>query len=107
MQLLILADLYNVVGEHENAIITIRKGCRWLQGRAEQKYWDALEDDREYDTAEMAESRKPAPNAPVSGGGYALDVNARHRLGIARLNIGDVGEGKVHSFPTVLYDNAD
>ena len=102
MHLLVLADLYNTLGEYGKAAETIRKGCRWLQGRAAQKFWDACEDDREWDVP------------PESGGGgvvrggegemqpgcYPLDVNARHRLAIARIRGGDVDEGKVRVFPT-------
>ena len=48
MDLLMLADLYNVLGKHGHAIETIQTPTRWLQGRADQKYWDLCEDDREY-----------------------------------------------------------
>ncbi|KAH9944859.1 TPR-like protein [Amylocystis lapponica] len=52
MQLFVLADLRNTLGAHEEAIRVIRAGCRWLQGRGAQRFWDACEDDREYDVAE-------------------------------------------------------
>jgi hypothetical protein len=49
LHILILADLYNTLSSHDLAIQVIRKGCRWLQGRARQGYWDGVEDDREWD----------------------------------------------------------
>lgn len=99
MQLLVLADLYNALNEPVNAVDAVRSGTRWLQGRGSQKFWDACEDDREYDlppgsmdeTIQLSVSREGEPQP----GMYALDVNARHRLAIARIKSGDVEEGKV------------
>ena len=92
MDLLLLADLYNVQGQYESAIRTIKKGTRWLQGRLDQNYWDLCEDDREYDRDDW-----PArPNfGSVRAGNFVLDPNARHRLAVAKIKIGDVEEGKV------------
>ncbi|KAI1783533.1 TPR-like protein [Ganoderma leucocontextum] len=109
MHLLVLADLCNTLGEYGKAAETIRRGCRWLQGRAQQKFWDAGEDDREWDVL------------PESGGGgvvrggegemqpgyYPLDVNARHRLAIARIRGGDVDEGKMHAKIILAQDVAE
>jgi general transcription factor 3C polypeptide 3 (transcription factor C subunit 4) len=92
LDILVLVDLYNTpaLAAHENAVTTIRRGCRWLQGRGDQKFWDLCEDDREYDP--------PGANARVGGvqpGRYPLDVNARQRLAVGRIKIGDFEEGKV------------
>lgn len=95
MEILVLADLYNTLGEHERAIDVIRKGCRWLQGRGEQKYWDVCEDDREYDLREGEGRVGSGRDGEVAPGMYPLDVNARHRLAVARIKMGDVDEGKV------------
>src|SRR5271155_3869744 len=38
MDLLLLADLYNVLGQHKWAIETIWRGTWWLQERVDQKY---------------------------------------------------------------------
>ena len=93
MEILVLADLYNTLGQYEKAVETIRKGCRWLQGRIKQVFWDACEDDREYDVNEG--TRTGMGEGELEPGMYGLDVNARHRLAIARIKMGDVGEGKV------------
>ena len=93
MHVLVLADLDNTLGEYLRAADTIRKGCRWLQGRAAQKFWDACEDDREWDVPEGGVLRGGDGELPP--GMYPLDVNARHRLAIARIKGGDVEEGKV------------
>ncbi|RDX56401.1 TPR-like protein [Lentinus brumalis] len=95
MHILVLADLYNTLGEYARAADTIRKGCRWLQGRAAQKFWDACEDDREWDVPESGLVR--GGDGEVQPGMYPLDVNARHRLAIARIKAGDVEEGKMHA----------
>ena len=96
MHLLVLADLYNTLGEHAKAAETIRRGCRWLQGRAGQIFWDACEDDREYDVPrDSAGGGAPrGGEGEVQPGYYPLDVNARHRLAIARIRGGDIDEGK-------------
>ena len=95
MDLLLLADLYNVLEEHVRAVQTIRQGTRWLQGRADQKYWDMYEDDREYDMEGWPPRASATEGAVVHSGGYELDPNARHRLAVARIKMGDVEEGKV------------
>lgn len=98
MDLLLLADLYNVLGQYEQAIETIRRGTRWLQGRADQKYWDLCEDDREYDRDDWPARSSFGEGGSVRAGNFELDPNARHRLAVARIKMGDVEEGKVCCF---------
>lgn len=95
MEVLVLADLYNTIGEHERAIDTIRKGSRWLQGRGEQKYWDMCNDDREFDLPDVEIPSRAGGDGAIEPGRYPLDVNARHRLAVARIKTGEVEEGKV------------
>lgn len=92
-----LADLYNTLAKYDAAVHTIRQGCRWLQGRAAQKFWDAIEDDREWDVLNPAtgEGARVVSEGEVQPGMYLLDVNARHRLAIARIKMGDISEGRV------------
>ncbi|KAI0339047.1 TPR-like protein [Trametopsis cervina] len=99
MEILVLADLYNTTGKYEKAVETIRRGCRWLQGRAAQKYWDSIEDDREWDTpvGPHDQSARIAGDGEIQPGMYPLDVNARHRLCISRIKMGDIAEGKMHA----------
>ncbi|KAF9450761.1 TPR-like protein, partial [Macrolepiota fuliginosa MF-IS2] len=99
LELLLLADLYNTLGEHESAIEAIRKGTRWLQGRVEQKYWDLCEDDREYDLPEwpMRASNGGEDATEVTSGRFPLDINARHRLAVSRIKLGEIEEGKLHA----------
>ncbi|KAI0664249.1 TPR-like protein [Cubamyces menziesii] len=105
MHLLVLADLYNTLGEYGKAVNTIRKGCRWLQGRAAQKFWDACEDDREWDVPESNVQR--GGEGEMQPGMYPLDVNARHRLAIARIKGGDIEEGKMHAKIVLAQDAAE
>ena len=100
MHILILADLYNTLGDYARAVDTIRRGCRWLQGRAAQKFWDACEDDREWDVPDGGVKR--GGDGEMEPGRYPLDVNARHRLAIARIKGGDIEEGKVCVFGDLL-----
>ncbi|KAJ7055549.1 hypothetical protein C8F01DRAFT_994021 [Mycena amicta] len=102
MEVLVLADLYNALAEHERAVEVVRRGMRWLQGRAEESWWDLCTDDREYDPApESGEAARvirvlDAVN-DVEAGHYALDINSRHRLAFARLKMGDIEEGQMHA----------
>lgn len=92
MQLIVLADFYNSVGDPERAVTTIRRGARWLQGRSDQRHWENEVDDREYDVEGFTRSSQDATESEHS---YPLDINFRHRLAVARLMLGDHEEGKV------------
>ncbi|EGN99637.1 hypothetical protein SERLA73DRAFT_159861 [Serpula lacrymans var. lacrymans S7.3] len=107
LEVLVLADLYNSLGEYEHAINTIRKGCRWLQGRAAQKFWDVCDDDREYDLPGDDGGDIYPRAGDVRPGLYTLDVNARHRLAIARLKLGEIEEGKMHANIVLSQDAFD
>lgn len=100
MEILVLTDLYNTLGEHGKAISTVKQGCRWLQGRGSQVLWDKVEDDREFDVPDMKVERSIA-EGQVAAGMYPLDVNARHRLAIARIKMGDIAEGKASHSPLI------
>lgn len=108
IDLLVLADLYNTMSECDNAIQIIRKGCRWLQGRASQRFWDGCVDDREYDIPrEDMGNVIIERSGDIQPGHYPLDVNARHRLAIARIKLGDVEEGKMHASIVLAQDVLD
>lgn len=106
MELLVLADTYNGLGAHEKAIKTIRAGCRWLQGRSSQKYWDSCPDDREYDPPDFVRT-SDTESKTVEQGFFPLDVNARHRLATARLRLGDTDEGRMHANIVLAEDEAE
>lgn len=91
MHILVLADSYNSIKKYHNAVTTIRRGSRWLQGRGSQAHWDACEDDREFDIVGSAVIR----SGTIAPGMHELDVNARHRLAVSRIKLGDVDEGQV------------
>ncbi|KAF8957215.1 hypothetical protein BDZ97DRAFT_1924824 [Flammula alnicola] len=107
MDLLLLADLYNVLGEHGRAVEAIRRGTRWLQGRADQKYWDLCEDDREYDPEDWPPRAGAGEEGAVQAGHHELDANSRHRLAVARIKMGDVEEGKLHANAVLAEDVLD
>jgi general transcription factor 3C polypeptide 3 (transcription factor C subunit 4) len=111
MEVLVLADLYNTLGEHEGAVMVIRGGVRWLQGRKEQRYWDQCVDDREFDLLEEEGGARRGGGAgeddEVPPGRFPLDINARHRLAVARIKMGDVEEAKVGSMSVIHVDVAD
>ncbi|KZT34747.1 TPR-like protein [Sistotremastrum suecicum HHB10207 ss-3] len=93
IHLYVLADTYNALGDCDKAINSIRSGVRWLQGRADQKFWDALPDDREYDIPGI--EREPGSHG-IEPAHNPLHVNARHRLAISRLKLSEFAEAKIH-----------
>ncbi|KAJ7185570.1 hypothetical protein C8R46DRAFT_382209 [Mycena filopes] len=103
LEILVLADLYNTTGDHVRAIDVIRQGCRWLQGRAEHRYWDMCNDDREYDQAHFQRTVESGPQP----GMFPLDVNARHRLAVARIKMGETEEAKLHVGAVMAEDVLD
>ncbi|KAJ7734190.1 hypothetical protein DFH07DRAFT_129989 [Mycena maculata] len=109
LQVLALADLYDALGEHERAVDVVRRGMRWLQGRAAQTYWDLCADDREFDCpdADNTGARAVDDVDAEDVGGYPLDVNARHRLAIARIKMGEDEEVKIHTAIVLAQDILD
>ncbi|KAF5389367.1 hypothetical protein D9757_004269 [Collybiopsis confluens] len=140
LNLLVLADLYNTLGEYDKAVRVIKSGSRWLQGRRDQKYWDLLEDDREFDPEGFSRAALLAGNTihdssafpnshsvsysaistsipgpsnsrvgtvEMQPGYFTLDVNARHRLAVARIKMGDASEGMIHANVVLQEDVLD
>ncbi|KAJ7087686.1 hypothetical protein B0H15DRAFT_982935, partial [Mycena belliarum] len=107
LEILVLADLYNNLEEHERAVDVIRKGCRWLQGRAEQSAWDLCGDDREFESECGDVVRAIDVVDDVDPGYYELDVNARHRLAVARIKMGEIEEGTMHAEVVLAQDILD
>ena len=103
MELLVLADLYNSLAEHDKAVYAIRSGCRWLQGRVDQKFWDACEDDREYDEGDWRVPGGVGREGELAPGRFPLDVNARHRLAVARIKMRETDEGMVGLVCVIKY----
>ncbi|MCO5589982.1 hypothetical protein L7F22_043951 [Adiantum nelumboides] len=93
-----LVDLLILSNRPQDALDTIRKGARWLQGRASEVFWDDIqEDDREYDVERSGKHRRGdygrrVNMAPI----YPLDVEFRIRLGTARARMGNVEEARSH-----------
>ncbi|KAF8190296.1 hypothetical protein K438DRAFT_1831751 [Mycena galopus ATCC 62051] len=103
LEILVLADLYNTTGDYVRAVDVIRQGCRWLQGRADHRYWDMCDDDREYDLPSFQRTVEDEPQP----GMFPLDVNARHRLTVARIKMGETEEAKRHADAVLSEDVLD
>ncbi|KAG8960659.1 transcription factor TFIIIC subunit tfc4 [Tulasnella sp. 419] len=103
-----LADFCNTVGEHELAIRAVRDGARWLQGRADQKYWVTAADDREFDPeGHVRNTNATEESSSRIQSSYILETNLRHRLAIARLSLGDVEEGQLHASLVLANDTLE
>lgn len=88
--LIVLFDLLMATEEYARALFELKKGVRWLQGRGGEKEWEKMRDDREFDVAGYQRE-----GVAEVGAGRELDINLRHRLGLARLQLGHVNEARV------------
>jgi general transcription factor 3C polypeptide 3 (transcription factor C subunit 4) len=86
--IVIYVDYLLKSGDPESAVGVIHRGQRWLQGRKNEKGWDAMDDDSEYQP-------KDADEEDETSGGYDLDNQLRYRLAVARLRLGQDDEALV------------
>jgi general transcription factor 3C polypeptide 3 (transcription factor C subunit 4) len=88
-----LTDLLLQLDKLEEGLVVVKRGQRWLQGRRDQRSWDSIDDDREYDPQGSA---REAEGEDMEGfEGFALDTALRHRLALIRLRLGDDDEAMV------------
>jgi general transcription factor 3C polypeptide 3 (transcription factor C subunit 4) len=96
-ELNILVELYMMAEEWEVAIRILKNHARWLSGRMEEKYWERLEDDREWDSHDKRRKsvREYVPMRfdPKT---YTLPLELRVKLGVCRLKEDDKKEAMVH-----------
>ncbi len=91
--IVILVDLLLQLDKLEEALVVIKRGQRWLQERKDQKSWDSMDDDREFDPPGLS---REAEGGDMEGfEGFALDTNLRYRLAQIRLRLGDDDEAMV------------
>jgi general transcription factor 3C polypeptide 3 (transcription factor C subunit 4) len=93
-----LADYCLLLQFYEKAILAVRNGARWLQGRRMEMQWEGLPDDREFDLdpgIRKGDGLLLSGGPGVQSGMHPLDVNMRHRLARARIMMGDHDEGRV------------
>ena len=94
-----LVDDLEIIGQLEEAVVVIRRGQRWLQDRQNDRKWDALEDDREFDPPHVTRNEAgdwvPTESEEDGAERYALEIPLRHRLAVIRLRLGDDEEAGV------------
>ncbi|WVQ83249.1 hypothetical protein IAT38_005388 [Cryptococcus sp. DSM 104549] len=91
--ILLLVDDYLAEQAYERAVEVLRKGQRWLQGRGAQTYWDAYEDDREYDPPG---TERVGEEGTFANEGTGMDTAMRLRLALARIHLGDEEDANIH-----------
>lgn len=98
-ELNILAELYMMASQYDKAIVSVKRGVRKLQDRTEEVWWDAVDDDKEFDDIGRATSAQSG--AALGGGtrqlagGGGLPIELRVRLGQCRIMLGQVNIGKL------------
>ncbi|SJX60370.1 related to transcription factor TFIIIC subunit [Sporisorium reilianum f. sp. reilianum] len=100
-ELVTLADLLLLVRKPLETVTLLRQTARWLDGRAGQDFWDAVNDDREFDGDIDPQVRKERDHEGYgrqveTAEPHMLDPEVRLRLGKARMMLGDVAEAKQH-----------
>ncbi|SPO20909.1 related to transcription factor TFIIIC subunit [Ustilago trichophora] len=100
-ELVTLADLLLLTRKPMETITVLRQTARWLDGRAREDFWDAVNDDREFDGDIDPQIRKERDQEGYgrqveTAEPHTLDPEARLRLGKARMMLGDVDEAKQH-----------
>lgn len=89
----VYVELFCTEGHFDQAIVTLKSLSRWLLGRAAETCWDdCIEDDREWDPADLPR-RVSIPqfvsgNYPSQSYGFGLPLELRVKLGICRLSMG-------------------
>ncbi|SNX81647.1 related to transcription factor TFIIIC subunit [Melanopsichium pennsylvanicum] len=96
-----LADLLLLTRKPLETIQVLRQTARWLDGRANEDFWDAVNDDREFDGDIDPMIRKERDQEGYgrqveTAEPHTLDPEVRLRLGKARMMLGDVAEAKQH-----------
>ncbi|CAG8558299.1 11225_t:CDS:10 [Paraglomus occultum] len=108
-----LAELYMLQNDYQKAIDAIKKAVRWIQGREKETWWDAFDDDREYEEGEgergVGTNRRSefADVNSVRGGGGSnvrLPAELRVKLAQCRILLDQAEEGKMHLEYFYQYD---
>ena len=91
-----LVDDLMALDKLEEALVVLRRGQRWLQGRKDETGWDAIDDDREY----YPPGVQPYQHGGIEdeGGGYPLETPLRQRLAFIRFRLGDDDEAIVRCY---------
>lgn len=93
-----LADLLLRANRPQEALHTLRRGARWLDGRSSEEFWnDVLGDDREFDESREEGVREEnygrrVELAPI----HYLEPEFRFQLAVARARMGDAEEAERH-----------
>jgi general transcription factor 3C polypeptide 3 (transcription factor C subunit 4) len=89
----IFVELLAYERQHELGLRLLTSVSRWLLGRNEDKIWDDLDDDREWDVSHSPRRIKTdgfIPGIyPENSYGIGLPMELRMKLGIFRLKLGD------------------
>ncbi|KAL1412045.1 transcription factor TFIIIC subunit tfc4 [Vanrija albida] len=93
--IVVYVDYLLLSGDVESAVSTIHRGQRWIQGRKNQKGWDAIDDDSEYEPPKEADE-EDVDGVEGPSGGYHLDTQLRYRLALSRLRLGQDTDAMVH-----------
>jgi general transcription factor 3C polypeptide 3 (transcription factor C subunit 4) len=96
-ELNILVELYMMNQQWEGAISTLKNTSRWLCGRVEEKYWEGVEDDREWDaTDRRRRTIREFISARFEQEAYVLPLELRIKLGVCRMKTGNKAEAMQH-----------
>ena len=84
----IYLDLLDRSGDYDRALFRLKSLARWIQGRADETYWDDQEDDREFDIEDIPRRTAVPEFTHVSKkvkNGKTLPLEIRVKMGLFRL----------------------
>lgn len=110
----IIAELHDLQGSCDVGLLQVKSLSRWLLGRAEDDFWDEVnEDDREWDAEDAPRRIEIAEFVPnkfdPSTYGRGVPLEIRVKLGVFRLraNPTNVDEAIVCTLKSLINKNAD
>lgn len=98
LELNILLELYATQHNYLIGVRILKLLARWIQGRAHELWWDAINDDLEFDERRfnVLEKRPYDEQVGAYGKPFELPIDIRFKLGALRLGMGDLEEAMRH-----------
>lgn len=96
----IYVELFATAGRYEEAILELKRLCRWLVGRSSEEFWERLQSDNdcEWDADDHRRALVPQflqTSSHPGSYGNALPIDLRARLAMYRLRLGHSQEAFV------------
>lgn len=92
----ILAELFVKQKNYAIAVRTIKHAARWIQGREDERFWEDVTDDSEFDERRYENSKFEALADVYKTRSHRLPIDIRVKLGSLRLSLNHIDEALIH-----------